>query len=109
MYGNQTKRRGVLLLIVLSLLVLFTLVGVTFIVTAGQFQRTAGQGIRTERAGDAPQVITKMAVQRLLVGTDNQQNSIFGHDLLRDAYGARVYEGEDQQCWSPSESAVDSD
>ncbi len=88
MHHKQPERSGVLLLIVLSLLVLFTLVGVTFIVTAGQFQRTASQGIRVERAGDSPQVLTKLALQRLLVGTNNKENSIFGHDLLRDAYGA---------------------
>ena len=52
---RRKPRRGVLLFVVLSLLVLFVLVGITFVVVAGQYRRTTISAIRHERTGDAPE------------------------------------------------------
>ena len=80
-------RRGVLLLIVLSLLVLFLLIGVTFIVTTGQFRRAAGHAVRQERSGDAPQLLTQMAMHQIVRGTTDRNSRMYGHSLLDDMYG----------------------
>lgn len=85
--GRRQPRRGVLLLIVLSLLVLFVLLGLTFIVTSGQFRRAAGNAVRQERSGDAPQQLMQIAIHQMLRGTLNSNSALFGHSLLNDAYG----------------------
>ena len=43
------RRRGVLLLVVLSLLVLFLLAGLSFIVVASQFKKSSIPGTRVDR------------------------------------------------------------
>ncbi len=83
----RKPRRGVLLLVVLSLLVLFVLIGVTFIITTGQFRRAASNSVRIERSGDAPAKLTQMAAFELLRGTRNARSALYGHSLLNDMYG----------------------
>ena len=53
MVGRTEPRRGVLLLIVLSLLVLFLLVGLSFMVTASQFQPLGQKRIAHEHYRNA--------------------------------------------------------
>ena len=83
----NNPRRGVLLLVVLSLLVLFVLIGVTFIITTGQFRRAASNSVRVERSGDAPANLTQMAALQLLRGTRDARSALYGHSLLNDMYG----------------------
>lgn len=80
-------RRGVLLLMILSLLVLFVLVGMTFILTASQFKRASSMRSRSDRYGDAPQQLAEMAIHQILRDTSQPGSAVYGHSLLRDVYG----------------------
>ncbi len=77
-----------LLLIVLSLLVLFVLAGLTFLVVAGQYRRTTLPVKTHEQSGDAASRILDMAAMQLLRGPKpNERSVLVGHDLLSDLYG----------------------
>jgi len=77
----------VLLLIVLSLLVLFLLVGLSFMVSAGQFSRIAKSASRTDAMGMPGDKLADSVMYQLLRGTKNPYSSIGGHSLLEDLYG----------------------
>lgn len=87
MARRSKPRRGVLLLIVLSLLVLFLLVGLSFMVSAGQFSRLAKSAARTDTTGMPGAKLADAALYQILRGTSNPYSAIRGHSLLEDLYG----------------------
>ncbi len=76
-----------LLLVVLSLLVMFSMVTVTFMLVAGQYKRMSRIAGRAELVGSDPRKQLDEAYAQLARGTLNSQSSLYGHDLLNDLYG----------------------
>ena len=95
-YRNRSlkrSRRGVLLLVVLSLLVMFLLAGMTFIVVASSFKKSTVIMSRHEQVGDTPENILDSAMYQLVRGTENPSSVVAGHDLLGDLYGQDGFVG----------------
>ncbi len=90
---RRKRQRGVLLLIVLSLLVLFVLIGITFIVVAGQYTKAAKAYSRHELKGDPPAKELDGALMQLLRGTSDPHDLMYRHNLMRDVYGVDGFEG----------------
>ncbi len=82
-----SHRRGVLLLVVLSLLVLFSIIGVTFVLIAGQYRRTTRAEAASERYTADPQKQLDALAMDLFRGTTNVTSPIQGHGLLEDMNG----------------------
>ncbi len=81
------ERRGVLLLVVLSLLVLFAMITVTFVLVASQYRRMSRAAGKVELVGNDPRKLLDEAFGQIVRGTRNPQSSLYGHDLLNDLYG----------------------
>jgi hypothetical protein len=75
----------VVLLIVISLLMLFSLVAVTFAIVAGQFKHAAVASAKAELVGDPPKKDLDTVMYALLRDTTSR-TSIQGHSLLKDLY-----------------------
>ncbi|MEX0978198.1 MAG: hypothetical protein WDZ48_05075, partial [Pirellulales bacterium] len=82
-----SRRRGVLLLVVLVMLVLFALIGVTFVLVAGQHYRSTKMALRHEQYGDDPRRLCDAALAQIVRDTMNPQSVLRGHSLLNDLYG----------------------
>ncbi|MEZ6118968.1 MAG: hypothetical protein R3C28_20695 [Pirellulaceae bacterium] len=91
---ERQKRQGVLLLIVLSLLVLFALIGITFIVVANQYDAAAKLQVKVERTGDAPDKIVRTVMLDMLRGSTDLQSPFYRDSLLGDLYGNDGFRGE---------------
>ncbi len=89
--GN--RRRGVLILIVLSVLVMFGLMCITFVLITGQAKRTALTNTRTEQYFEPGDRITHEALLTLLRGQSNLTGAVGLHSLLEDMYGNDVVAG----------------
>ena len=87
------RRRGVLLLVVLSLLVLFVLAGLTFIVVTQQYRRVARQVAAHDHTGDSPPKLVDKVFYDLLRDTQSPSSAMRGHSLLRDYYGEDYFLG----------------
>ena len=87
MKRRPQKRRGILLLIVLSLLVLFVLIGVTFVVVANQYTRSAIAAGKYEMTGDDPSQELDSALYSILRGSANPGDLTYRHSILSDLYG----------------------
>lgn len=91
----QSPRRGITLLFVISMIVLFLLMGTTFVVVSNDYLRGARR--RNINGGVNAGAITREEGQRLVVQSflevirgpslDNQANPLRTHDLLGDMYG----------------------
>lgn len=86
-HRNPSGRRGVILLIVLTLLVLFSLIGITFLVVASRYRASAVQFARAQQTGDAPAKLLEKALGQLMYGPRTNRSALWGHDLLSDLYG----------------------
>ena len=84
---RSRDRRGVLLLVVLSMLVLFLLIGTAFLVVSNQY-RSASKVIETaNRTTFQPDDLLERALMQLLRDTNNRHSALRYHSLLRDLYG----------------------
>ena len=83
---QRKKRRGIVLLMVVSLLALFLLMGVTFAILAIQYKTAADVQAGVERYGDDPMQDLEMGVGAVLYDTQGL-GSLRGVSLLRDMYG----------------------
>lgn len=84
------SRRGVLLLVVLSLLILFLMVGTAFVILAKQSEKAAkasGRGAEKSAQAAARGDLIDEVVRQLVRGTKNVNSSIGPHSLLEDMYG----------------------
>ncbi|MEX0936933.1 MAG: hypothetical protein WDZ59_03660 [Pirellulales bacterium] len=86
-------RRGVLLLIVLSLLVIFMLIALAFVLTSSQHKRAAEAAAGVAQVADPPRKLLDSAMLDLLRDTTNPRSVIHGHSLLRDMYGDQGFRG----------------
>lgn len=90
--ARQKARQGVVLLLVVTLLVMFLLIGVTGVIVATAYHTGAkaasNQVLREVKSAD----FSDRVVMQLLRGAD-QRSALFGHDLLADLYGVDSYIG----------------
>ncbi|MEM1303866.1 MAG: hypothetical protein AAGG46_03165, partial [Planctomycetota bacterium] len=87
------QRRGVLLLVVLSLLVLFSLLGTAFLATSVSYRTSARVQEQANRVSLQPGDLMERALMQLLRDTNNPHSSIRYHSLLRDMYGTDGFAG----------------
>ena len=96
--GRYRQRRGVMLLVSLVLLVMFLMLGVTFVLTAGNFRRSSEAYQRMlerpsadlpERSGD----LLDSVARDLVRGTTNPDSPFSEENLLEDLYGQPALRG----------------
>jgi hypothetical protein len=87
---QHPKRRGVLLLVVLSMLVLFLMIGTAFIITSKQAEKAAkyvtATAISDTNAAARGDLLNDVMLQ-MLRDTDNPNSVLRYHSLLGDMYG----------------------
>ncbi|MFC1759161.1 hypothetical protein ACFL2H_10415, partial [Planctomycetota bacterium] len=92
--NRRHKRRGILLLLVLSLLVLFVLVGTTFIIVAGHYKAASDATSKLEQKGELPASQLDEVALDLLRGTRGVSSPLAQHNLLNDTYGTDGFIGQ---------------
>ncbi|MGA2031103.1 MAG: hypothetical protein ABSG68_02500, partial [Thermoguttaceae bacterium] len=83
----RNPRRGVLLLVILGLLAMFSLVAVAFVIVSSQSRRSADTGRRVGQTNLNPKQDLDQAMREVLRGSNNPQSVIGSHSLLEDIYG----------------------
>jgi hypothetical protein len=84
---SRPERRGVLMLVVLSVLVLFMLIGTAFLMTSKHENDSAKGYAKDDRVGNKPDKELDRALRNLLRDTENPHSVARYHSLLRDLYG----------------------
>jgi len=88
--GGASARDGVVLLVVISLLVLFSLVGLAFVVYAeGQANvaRLWREAETTQLPDMDPELLLSYFLGQMIYDTDNPHSALRGHGLARNMYG----------------------
>lgn len=88
---RQSSRRGVLLIVVLSLLTLFMLLGTTYIVLASRARTVSRAYLQLadeqSRSTTSLRPLLREAAMQVIRGTTKTGSGLRYHDLLRDRYG----------------------
>ncbi len=84
---SRTKRRGIVLVLILGMLGLLALIGVTFATFSNQSQINARNFSQSASFPD-PSEMFDFALAQLINDTANPASVIRGHSLKRDMYGA---------------------
>jgi hypothetical protein len=87
-------RRGVILLVVMALLTLFTLLGLTLVLVTSQSRLSALNSVRSQRSGTPPQQLLSRAFLDVARGSTEEHSPIQAHGLLEDLYGAPLFIGQ---------------
>jgi hypothetical protein len=90
---SRSSRRGVLLLVVLSMLVLFMLVGTAFLMSSNQSRVAMKEAAKQDRLGNYATELLHRGMLQLVRDTDNRSSVIRNHSLLRDLYGTDGFQG----------------
>lgn len=90
MNNRPTPRKGMILLIVLGMLALFSLLAVTYVVFSSQ-SRTASVALANrDYRGTNSSTLMDQVVKQVVRGTQDTGSALWGHDLLGDLYGHQV-------------------
>ncbi len=93
MKQSRKNRRGVILLISLSLLILFLLIGITYVLSSGQFKQAAKTAARVEQYDDIPKDTLNKVILEIIRGSNNPRSSIAAHSILEGGYGDYAAKG----------------
>ncbi|MEY4566789.1 MAG: hypothetical protein RLY14_1759, partial [Planctomycetota bacterium] len=90
MNNRPTPRKGMILLIVLGMLALFSLLAVTYVVFSSQ-SRTASVALANrDYRGTNSSTLMDQVVKQVVRGTQDPGSALWGHDLLGDLYSHQV-------------------
>nr|WP_143548092.1 hypothetical protein [Rhodopirellula sp. SM50] len=81
------SRRGIVLLIVLGMLSLFTVLVISFVVFSSQMSESSYSSQKRRQQELSPVPPIESAVLQLMIGTDDSRSAAFGASLLEDYYG----------------------
>lgn len=89
MKSNSKNRSGITLLFVISMIVLFLLMGASFVLMSTQFRRSTDNRARIQTRRDDARTLVSRAFYDLFRGPtlDNRFSPLRGHSILADQYG----------------------
>ncbi len=87
MLRRKSNRRGVLLLVVLSVLVLFMMLTITFVIVASKERNVAKSYQSIERSFDPPAQVCDSVAMMLFRDTSDIHSPLYTHSLLEHVYG----------------------
>lgn len=87
MAGRKSPRRGMILLIVLGMLALFSLLAVTYVVFSSQSKSASIVLANSEYRGTNNATLMNQVARQIVRGTQDRYSSLRGHSLLDDLYG----------------------
>ena len=91
--------------------VLFSLMGLTFLLVAGRYRKTTKQSLSNEQVGSNPRSLCDEVLAQVVRGTNNPHSAIRTHDLLGDMYGndgvvLEFIDGHDHRASVPTYSSA---
>ena len=85
------SRQGLILLLALGMLALFSLLAVTYIVAAGNSRAGAqAMKVRANASNTSTVGLSEQVLRQALRGTRDQQSAFYQHALLEDIYDNRA-------------------
>jgi hypothetical protein len=88
MKRSQRHHEGLILLVVLGMLSLFSFLAVTYVVFAGHSRSASVAMARQDQRGTPADRLLDQALKQILRGTRDSNSAVWRHSLLEDLYGS---------------------
>ncbi|MFK8112769.1 MAG: hypothetical protein AB8B91_11225 [Rubripirellula sp.] len=85
----QQHRSGVVLLVVLGMLTLFSVLAVSYLVFTSRNLSSASNINRSETARVDTKALVERSLEKVLVGSNGPDSALWSHDVIGDLYGSR--------------------
>ena len=85
----RRSRGGIILLVVLGMLTLFSVLGVSYLVFTSRQRSAAESIVKSETLRVDTKKLVQESLVKVLVGSNGPDSALWSHDLLGDLYGAR--------------------
>ena len=102
---RRKHRQGAILLVILSMLFMFTIMVLTFVMVTSRYRQASTMYVRAEQRDEEPKLFATRAVMQILRGPRDLNSPFLGHDLLGDVYSP-PHEFAVLQAWIPAPSTV---
>ncbi len=95
MSTRTNKRNGLILLVVLGMLALFSIITVSFVVFSSNSNKASTMVAQVKLRQPNSRQLATLTLRQIMRGTTDNQSAFFGHDLLGDIYGnaPQIYPG----------------
>ncbi len=104
-YNGRKQRQGLILLIVLGMLAMFTLLAVTYVVSAGSSrQGSLALAVKARGGNVTIKQTARNVLKDLIRGTNNQKSPFYKNSVLEDVFGPNPIRTQ----FGPYNSAVNS-
>ncbi len=87
MLTRTKKRNGLILLVVLGMLALFSIITVSFVVFSSNSNKASTMVAQVKLRQPNSRQLASLTLKQILRGTTDVQSAFYGHDLLGDIYG----------------------
>ncbi|MEO2008724.1 MAG: hypothetical protein ABGX22_08615, partial [Pirellulaceae bacterium] len=104
MRWKNRRRQGAVLLVVLSMLFMFVIMVLTFVMVASHYRRSATIYARAEQRDEEPDVLADRILMQFLRAPRDGHSPTNGHALLQDLYSPGT-SFRIQQAWIPAPSS----
>ncbi|WP_153555170.1 hypothetical protein [Roseimaritima sediminicola] len=89
---HRRRPRGVILLLVLGMLALFSLLTATYVIFTSQSRLASYTISQRNTRGAQPEALLDQAITSVLVGSNSSESAVWGSSLLRDKWGSDFIE-----------------
>ncbi len=97
---RKVRRQGLILLIALGMLAMFSLLAVTYVVTTGSSRNASMAMVARARSGNVTIEGTSNSVASLVIrGTNDQSSALYKHSLLEDIYSPNPLRSKFGNTW----------
>ncbi len=94
MQSRSHGRQGLVLLVVLGMLGLFTLLAVSYLSVTTQSRSASLSLVNNKLQNQSTSVNPDLIIRKIISGDTSNQSAFWGHSLLEDIYGRDAFEGE---------------
>ena len=90
---RQRRRKGLVLLVVLGMLALFSLLAISYLTLSSNSQNATANLTRAKLAKPPIENMAEKVVRQIISGSNDHRSAFYGHGLLEDIYGRDAMEG----------------
>lgn len=103
---SRKQRQGAVLLVVLSMLFMFTIMVLTYVMVTSRYRQASKMYVQAEQRNEDPEIFANRSLLQMIRGSRDDHSPLFGQDFLGDVYGDDGVAFRIMSAWIPNAADV---